>query len=482
MELEILKLKSLRPLKLGDSFLNSSFKRLAAITENLPPPGSISSPELEKVRQKVRFGFRRGLPFESYTDFPRRESALLHLYFKDLSEEEDREQIPKFDQSVASSLLLGKKSKVRRDQATAIFLTHFGEERLPCLAWLADWLRSAWKSEYFERQGGPISPYITEAEMLFCLEAPEKVAQIKNQNESVDQLSLRLKIPDISEFKERLFEEIVLQRLRAASLSGIDADLQNLVVESKTKILRNGYALGAEAVKILISRTIKEFGSDFPSAWREQIVQFSCDPRLLNKSEHGKWWGWATEQQKNVAKKALDKWTLEEFIDLLKTSLSGDKDTEAQFEHRAGFLLRLLRLDKVLDAKLIIHNEIYRTLDRKTTDFLQPSRLASSGTRTSGTKGIKLSLICLKCVDDIFIIEGTHSFGLRVFIGPKSFPIRSFWERGPAEYKENLLRVDKSLCSIYERHDREGRWIGRFLDKLRRHPSKPEWRGLNVYH
>lgn len=482
MESDFLKLKSLRPFRLGDSLLENSLKRLTAITKNLPPPGAIPSSELEKVRQKVRFGFGRRLLFESYTDFPRRESILLHLYFNDLFKKEDREQIPPFDESVAQSLLAGKKSKVRRDQATAIFLTHFGEERLPCLAWLAEWLRTSWKSEYFEKQDGAISTYITEAERLFSVSGPEKVAQVKSRNESVEQLAVRLKIPENSQFKDRLFEEIILQRLRSALNSGIEADLQKLVLESKSKTLRNGYPLGAEAVRILINRTIKEFGSDFPSAWREQIVQFSCDPRLLNKSEHGKWWGWATEQQKNIAKKALDKWTLEEFIALLKDSLSGDKDTEAQFENRAGFLLRLLKLDKVLDAKLIIHNEIYRTLDRKTIDFLQPSRLASSGTRTSGTKGIKLSLICLKCVDDIFIIEGTHSFGLRVFIGPKSFPIKSFWERGPAEYKENLLRVDKSLCSIYERHDREGRWIGRFLDKLRRHPSKPEWRGLNVYH
>ena len=59
MESDFLKLKSLRPFRLGDSLLENSLKRLTAITKNLPPPGAIPSSELEKVRCRLVYDIVR---------------------------------------------------------------------------------------------------------------------------------------------------------------------------------------------------------------------------------------------------------------------------------------------------------------------------------------------------------------------------------------------------------------------------------------
>ena len=241
------------------------------------------------------------------------------------------------------------------------------------------------------------------------------------------------------------------------------------MVESKNKILRNGYALGAEAVKILISRTIKEFGGDFPSAWQKQIIQFACDPRFGNQIEQSRWWGWATEKQKTIARNALNKLTLEEFIALLKSSLLNTK-YENQFKEREGFLLRLLRLGKIKEAKLVVNIDIHKSLDSKTINSLQPSQaIGASASR------VKTSFVCLKCEDNVCIIEGTHSFALRAFIGDGRFPIPSFWNSPPKPYSESEFRIDKTKCDIWQQH--LGSWIILFLEKLRHH--KVEWRGLN---
>ena len=469
MDFDFLRLKPIRPFRLGDNLLKSSLTRLQSITKNLPPAGAIPTSRLAEVRRKVRAGFLSKLPFENYTDFSRRETILLHLYYNDLHREEDRKSLPLFDESVAISLLDGKNSKVRREQATRLFLTHFGEERVPCLSWLASWLRVSWKKEYLEKQTEEISPYITEAETLFNVDAPQKVAEKRLKNESIENLLLRFKIPDSGEFKERLFEELVLQRLKSVPHLGIDDELQRIVTESKTKILRNGYALGSEAVKILINRSINESEGIFPAGWQKQIIQFASDPRFGNKTEQARWWGWATEKQKTIARNALNKLTLEEFIGLLKDSLI-NTEYENQFKEREGFLLRLLRLGKIIEAKLVVNMDIYKSLDSKTISFLQPSQsIGTTGSR------IKTSFVCLKCENDVFLIEGTHSFALRAFIGVSRFPIRSFWDSPPKAYNEAKFRIEKSSCDIWQQH--LGSWISIFLEKLRRH--KVEWRVLN---
>lgn len=469
MDFRFLRLKSLQPMHLGDDFLKKGLIGLDLLTKSLPPPGAPMPDVLAKIRAQVRDGFLRKLPFERYTNFPRRESSLLHLYLEDLEGEEERKLLPPFDESIASSLLGGKSSIVTRDQATAIFLKHFGEERIPCLSWLAEWLRAAWKAEYFKKQTGEISPYITEAERLFDIDGPRKVAEYRFKNETIESLASRLKIPDLSEFNQRLFEETVLFRLKTASQNKIEPDLEKLVVDSKNKMLRSGYALGAEAVKILIKRTIKEFGDKVPSCWRDLLVSFACDPRTLDKAAFSRWWGWATNQEKHLACNALIQWGLDEFLEQLSKSLNDDRE---QFEHRKDILRSIVNTGRAVDFRLVVSVDVFCALDKKIQDSLSPKTV-------KGDKN-EVSFICLKCIDDVYLVEGTSKFALRGFIGIKKFPIIDLWNNAIPEFSKTSFIIPECKCDIYVEHrGKPYKWKWKLIQQLR--DNNIEWRNLYSY-
>jgi hypothetical protein len=75
----------------------------------------------------------------------------------------------------------------------------------------------------------------------------------------------------------------------------------------------------------------------------------------------------------------------------------------------------------------------------------------------------------------LFLIEGTHDFGLRGFVGAKSFPIKEFWSWGKRTYDDRDFRVNRYDCDIYQAHN--GDWVTLFVQQLRgRHI---EWSGLD---
>ena len=99
----------------------------------------------------------------------------------------------------------------------------------------------------------------------------------------------------------------------------------------------------------------------------------------------------------------------------------------------------------------------YEHLDRKYRDVWSVSHLSQTTDDTS--------MICLKCVDDIFVIEGTHSFGLRMF--HQKFPIRGFWESPKQAYQDRELRISPGECPVFLRHDQGGKWVNGFFSNLR---------------
>ena len=302
--------------------------------------------------------------------------------------------------------------------------------------------------------------------MVFHRDAPAKVAACWDGTWTVDQLADQLCINENGLFRQRLWEAIILHRLKTAPREAINEDLDNQITEAKDRVLVSGRRLGAEAIRILVERSKTEFQSKLPREWSEQIVTFACDPRITNAAEMAKWWGWATTKDKDIAIQALSELTLEQFIKLLKQSLVGTPNAH-QFAKREKFLLKLFKLGKVIEARLVVHQALYRGMDAKTRKVLRPSRTSGGRQQTS--------FICLRCIDDVFLIEGTHNFGLRGFIGKDSFPVNSFWISRPRLYDDGQLRASPSDCDIYQVHH-NGQWEGGFKSQLRK--KHIEWRGL----
>jgi hypothetical protein len=72
-------------------------------------------------------------------------------------------------------------------------------------------------------------------------------------------------------------------------------------------------------------------------------------------------------------------------------------------------------------------------------------------------------IIALRCIDDIYILEGTHSYALRAF--HRRFPVKGFWERVRQQYADSELRISPQECPVFVRHI--GDWVGNLLYELR---------------
>jgi hypothetical protein len=198
---------------------------------------------------------------------------------------------------------------------------------------------------------------------------------------------------------------------------------------------------------------------------------YACDPRIPNTEMQSRWWGWANNTEKDVAIRAIGELNMLQFIRLLEESLEGS-ELQHQFPARKRMLLKLFELGKVQDVRLVVTRRLYGQMDMKTRGNLLLNWV-NAGSRGKGNADT--SFICIKCVDDVYLIEATGSFGLRGFIGSDSFPIENFWNSQPKSYYDHQLRVNQYSCPIYQVHHKN--WVRDFVSKLRTYNI--EWRGLS---
>jgi EH_Signature domain len=456
----MLQLRPIRSPKLNNVLLHKAIVRISKLAGGWESGGNLSPIGLlDEFRKRLKDGLLKGLPFEQCTNVKRREWLLLSLYLNDLGAEESRVCLPPVDKTIIASMLGENPRELKkhlRRLATQLYFTHYGAERLPGLESLCRILELAWRNASRENID-PISKVWSEhADILFSLDAPDKVAERWKPGMSVQELADTFSIHQGGLFRERLMEALILSRLRKIPLAENDLELDDLVVKEKERRLHSALPLGAAAVQILISRCQNENSSTVPENWSEQIVTFACDPRIPNAEMQQRWWRWATSTEKDVAIRALTKISLEEFIRLLEKSLIG-KPQGHQFPARRDLLQRLFNRGLVIDARLVVSSGIYQGLNAKMKEILNPSWLRGNQ---------DTSFVCLRCKNDVYLIEGTHSFSLRGFIGEDMFPIKSYWNVPSCEYLTSQFRVDESKCQIYQEH--RGRyWSWEFIQQLR---------------
>ena len=475
MNPDLFDLRPIRSPRLDSAMVQRAVARIDKRTEGWEGGGTASfARSVGEFRERMRAGLLKGLSFEECTNGRRREWLLLSLYLNDLGAEESREWLPPLDKDVAVSILGEDPSRLKkhlRRLATQLYFTHYGRERLPCLESLCWMLELAWRSASREKLE-PISKIWAEnAHILFALDAPDKVAERWTPGMSVHELADAFRIHESGEFRKELIKSLILNRLRNVPLGNNDLELNDLVLSGKEQKVNSGL-LGAAAVQILVNRSQKENASMVPDNWKEHLVTFACDPRVPNSAMQARWWGWATTSERDLAIRAVGELNMHQFIVLLEESLQGSK-LQHQFPARKKMLLRLFELGKVQDVRLVVTRRLYEQMDKKTRGLLLLNWV-NSGSRGKGNGDT--SFICMKCIDDVYLIEATGSFGLRGFIGCDSFPIDNFWNSQPKSYYDQQLRVNRYSCPVYQVHH-TGNWVWDFVDQLR--TRNIEWRGLS---
>ena len=454
---EIFALRPPRGPRLSGARSLASIKKIQKITpqSDIGSAGELED-RVEELRRRLQESLKSGASWLEVTNVPRREWTLLRLYTLHLGTAGASEWLCDFNDAVTESVLGtdGRQwHRSRRRDVTNLFFIQF--DRIAALNRISQMLIDAWKAEGGMPRDEISRIWKANSDVLFCSEGPDRVAAYWREGDGVDDLANRFAIPKTSLFRELLFQSVLLQRLRAIRLFEVNKELFREIEKSKETKFRNGRTLGSCAVEILVERVIREGKERWEPSWSKQLVPFACDPRTLNLAERQRWWGWASQEQRKAAVKALTGLNIKEFIRLLEDSLK-ETGNEHQFKRRSEFLLWMFSSGLIEDAKLVVHADLYGNIDNATKQSLQPSRSQGTGQRTS--------FVCLKCAGGISLIEGTHNFGLRGFQEGR-FPIAKFWELAPRAFEDGALRVSENRCDIYQRHS--GEWESSFLDKLR---------------
>jgi EH_Signature domain len=411
----------------------------------------------DRKEQMKRRLMERGsaITFEQATNVVGRERLLLSLYLE-YAERSDAPWLPRFDRSIAESVL-GTDccgwSVGRQRQATLLFFTHFKQLPEAGLGLLCEKLLEAYDLD--SGTNGQVGRWRQHRKVLFSPAGDQNVARAATKEESLSSLMERFAVPN-GRFGECLRQVFLLNALRDSPF-GKEIPALAEIASIKTERASLSQLMGAAALQIMVQRVAKEGGRTWSGDWPSWITKLGCDPRHGRATGEGaKWWGWATEDELSLAQQGITGLTLRFFIEFLRQSLQGT-EKEAQFKLRSRFLLGLYKARKIQSARLALNWAAYQRLDQKYRDVHNVAHLSATSDETS--------MICLRCMDDIFVIEGTHNFGLRMF--HKIFPIRDFWKNPKQTYQGQELRISPRDCPVYLRHDPGGRWVNQFFSALR---------------
>jgi hypothetical protein len=421
-----------------------------------------------KLIQRLKSRSVKGESFRQVTNVVGRERLLLSIYLEHFGHEDAKKWLPPFDNRIALSLLGQSGSDWhpgRRRQVTLLFFTHY--DRLAALSLLCTLLLRAYTSpksgEFY-----PAKAWHEQRKTIFSLNGPSLVASQATSSDKFSELMERFGVPNSGRFAEKLRQVTLLNAIRNAPFGSGTDDFEKIEL-SKEERADSTKLMGSAALEIMIQRVATEGGRKWTGDWPRWITRFGCDPRYGRATLEGaKWWGWATDEELRLAQQGVTGLTLRFFIEFLKSSLVGTSNA-MQFDLRSKFLLALFEAGKIQDARLVLNRSTLRRLDQKYHDSWVVARLNATTDQ--------MSMICLRCTDDIHIIEGTHTFGLRMF--HRNFPIRGFWERADRSYNDRDFRISPADCPVFLRHIQSGAWLTAFFAELRT-KFHIEWNDVNL--
>lgn len=444
----------LRLPKLSEALLKRPLNRLRQIQErNEAKWGAAGSSKIfnnrkEKLRKRLQAAV---CPRLELTKIQSTEVGWQRLLLSLYVESHGQDWLPTFDDEVAT-VILGTDASAwntsRRRQATLLFFERF--DSLSALSFLADQLRKAYGVNVSAISGvGAI--WASARSSIFHPDGPQRIAAKAAPSEKWEQLRERFGVPDKGKFSENLRQVYLLETLQRCAL-GDEPEVLQEIEKCRSESALDSLSLGAAALRILVLRVENEGRRQWPEGWRGWLVRLGCDPRMGRYSAEGaKWWGWATDSQWNLAVQGIIGLSLKFFFKFLDGTVSAH-----QWEERREFLETLFEEGKILDARLVLNAQCLQRLPPKMRDKWNTASLTSTTEDTC--------IIALLCSDDVSILEGTHTYGLRAFL--RDFPVKGFWERVRQQYADSELRISPQRCPVFVAHN--GDWVGKFYRSLRR--------------
>lgn len=165
--------------------------------------------------------------------------------------------------------------------------------------------------------------------------------------------------------------------------------------------------LGHVLLEVLIDRSE---GTPISQSWQSTVLTIAGDPRVPKSSpNYQQWWALLGEKRISLMRGWLSRFDLTLFLKVLEQSAKDGRnsDMERMFESRKVFMEGLLKLGLVVESRLFLSGDaesyLRRHFDRK--ELPEYARVSSQQT----------SMIYLNLSGKVHMLEGSHSFKLKLF-------------------------------------------------------------------
>lgn len=213
-----------------------------------------------------------------------------------------------------------------------------------------------------------------------------------------------------------------LETLRTLSLDEWSPVMDELLKPSVSKAPFEGdRCIGHAALEILIDRT----GQEPSDAWQTFILNLAGDPRISNAAtNYRQWWqplgeariqkvrGWLSKEDLRLFLQAVEQYGIQ----------SHNDELQRMFPARKLFLEGLFKLKLIRNTRLLLGNRAQQIVKG-----ILGKEVKTSFAPMDGAMSDK-AVIYLDC-GDFYLIEGSHSFKIWVYLAPPSDMLTTYEKR-----------------------------------------------------
>ena len=256
-----------------------------------------------------------------------------------------------------------------------------------------------------------LARYFTNQHLIFAESGPSRVARYANEH-SID-LQVTFKKLGLTGYSDGRFVTLCRYQYYLETLKTIIVGEDHTVLQElcKAEIANTPFSseklLGHAVIEILIDRSAK--GPLSPS-WQRTILTIAGDPRVPRSNpSYQKWWDILGERRIAHMRGWLSRFDLALFLEALEQSAkdSNNQDMQRMFESRKIFMEGLLDFGIVTDSRLFLSDYAVRYLKRNYEESELPDFARVTSPETS--------MIYLNLSGKLHMIEGSHSFKLKLF-------------------------------------------------------------------
>lgn len=302
-------------------------------------------------------------------------------------------------------------------------------------------------------KANPLSVFNANRELLFDIKAPANlVQQSKSQNKDLDQILQELGLDTYTgarflslcriEYYVQTLEEIPVGSDHEILTELIKPDVYNAFVDEEKMI-------GHKVIEIMIDRS-----ATISQEWINVILSIAGDPRVPKFSENFRKW-WEKIPQDKIRKMTgwLSQLDLGLFLDVLGDSAknSTNESLKRMFPERKAFLEGLLKAELVVESRLF--------LSRDARYYLKRSQYSNALPAFAENNSRETSVIYLKLANDVHLIEGSHSFKIKLM--DKLPPNCDITNWNVTSFSDNAFRTQIGL----QYHNAYGNEHGGYLEK-----------------